>query len=70
MTTTILQIIKRADKYNSENSSVAYLQNMINKHYVKPQNYTIMMGDYPHYWIVTNREASILAKAGYEYAIL
>ena len=29
-------------------------------------NYTAVMGDDCTYWIVTNREASILRKAGYE----
>ena len=65
---TTQDIIRRASKYNSEKFSVAYLQNMINNTYVKPQNYTIMLGDCPHFWIVTNREASILVKEGYERA--
>ena len=35
---------------------------------VKPQNYTIVLGDDDLFWKVTNREASILKKAGYSMA--
>jgi hypothetical protein len=31
-----------------------------------PSKYSIVMGDHPYFWVVTNREASILKKMGYE----
>lgn len=68
----IKNIIKRATKYTGERWSLSYLKKMIQQTYVKPQNYSIVMGTdqnlEPQWWIVTNREASVLVKHGFEQA--
>ena len=70
--TDIQKIIKRASKYNGERWSLLQIQQIIRDHYVKPQNYSVIMGtdsdSEPQWWVVTNREASILVKHDYELA--
>lgn len=65
------KIIKNAKKYSGNNWSLKEIQEIISN-YVKSQNYSIVMGStsdhQPQWWIVTNREASILVKHGYEIA--
>lgn len=58
---TLVQIANRASKFSNIGGAVNYRHNMINAH-----KYSIVMGNDMKYWIVTNREASILEKAGYE----
>ncbi|MFM7855741.1 MAG: hypothetical protein ACKO96_28410, partial [Flammeovirgaceae bacterium] len=61
---TTQQIIKNASKYSS-NFSLEKVES-IRKTFVNPAKYAIVMGDNSQWWIVTNREASILAKNGYK----
>jgi len=70
--TDIQQIIKRASKYGGERWTLHQIKEIIWNHYVKPQNYSIVMGTdsnlEPQWWVVTNREASILVKHGFDQA--
>ena len=57
-------IALKASRYRS-----LFLAKCSIRHYLKPWNYTIVLGDDERFWVVTNREASILLRAGYELAI-
>lgn len=65
-------IIKRAHKFPGERWSLDRLKQIIRERYTKAQKYSIIMGFdnnlEPQWWIVTNREASILKKHGFEVA--
>lgn len=55
--------IKPTAKFNTLGAAERFHQNMPTF-----SKYSIMLGDNDLFWIVTNREASILMKAGYELA--
>ena len=71
-TTKVNKIIKGAEKYSGDRWPLWYLYKNIRDTYIKPQNYSIIIGtdinQGPQWWVVTNREASILVKHGYEQA--
>ncbi|MCA6513905.1 MAG: hypothetical protein IM569_13705 [Chitinophagaceae bacterium] len=58
---TAQEIIKRASKYFSLSLALSSLT-----HCIQPAKWSIVLGDDNRFWVVTNREASILMKAGYE----
>lgn len=64
---TIEKIIKSASKYHSDRFSLDQIKKIKNS-FEKPHNYSIVLGSSGWFWIVTNREASILAKNGFELA--
>lgn len=55
------QIIKTAEKYTNLSLALSSFS-----HRIQPGKWSIILGDDNRFWIVTNREASILMKAGYE----
>lgn len=61
---TTNQIIKSALKYNSRATALNFCNTAIH-----PGKWSIILGDNNLFWVVTNREASILMKSGYEMFI-
>jgi hypothetical protein len=60
---TITSILKSAAKYNTLRYAISSIQ-----HSIKPGKWSIILGDDQLFLVVTNREASILIKFGYELA--
>lgn len=56
-------ILRTAAKFTSETTARNWRDGA-----GSPGKWSIVLGDCPYYLVVTNREASILVKAGYELA--
>ena len=56
-------IISRAIKFNSLEAAIRFVEGCN-----VPSKFKVVLGDSGQYWVVTNREASILISSGYELA--
>lgn len=63
MKNVVTDIIRQAAKFLSYSNAEAYRNGA-----EQPGKWAIIMGDYPYFLVVTNREAAILIKSGYELA--
>ena len=63
MKKVVTDIIRQAAKFSSYYNAEAYRNRS-----ERPGKWAVIMGDYPYFLVVTNREAGILLKSGYELA--